>query len=479
MYKVTVIIPTYNVEKYIVQCLNSVLNQSLKEIEIICIDNCSTDNTFNILNDYMRKFDNIKIIKNNKNLGPGPARNIGIKESTSEYFIFLDSDDYISENWIESLYNTIKKYECDIVSNLNIYADNNNNIFPFNINIRNYISEEEINNPDLYLEGISSVSIEDEKFRTKEWLESLACNKIYRKDFFIKHNLYYLNIEDGIEDIDLYYRMLLHNPKTAYNHIGIYYYRQRSDSKSGYGMKNKYILPSTIDLMINSINYYKDNNRKLLKYLYPKVWERIIVLFNTVQYKSNIYKKIHDIANIIDIDKKYINKKLLLNEYLAYEYYFFIKDHAEYEDYMYYFIEKKINNIISDYNKKMLNIENEYNAKINNIINYYNSKINQYDNRISNIEDNFNIIINNILNKYNDILSSNWIKLFGIYNDNSYIYIYLFGIRFKLKITDKYINKIAWWIPIKKWREDFREKFKMRPDQTRPDQTRPDQTRPE
>ena len=63
MYKVTVIIPTYNVEKYIVQCLNSVLNQSLKEIEIICIDNCSTDNTFNILNDYMRKFDNIKIIK--------------------------------------------------------------------------------------------------------------------------------------------------------------------------------------------------------------------------------------------------------------------------------------------------------------------------------------------------------------------------------------------------------------------------------
>ena len=77
MIKVSIIIPVYNVEKYIPECLDSVINQSLKEIEIICVDDCSTDNSYNILLEYAKKDNRIKIIKHDKNKGLGPARNTG------------------------------------------------------------------------------------------------------------------------------------------------------------------------------------------------------------------------------------------------------------------------------------------------------------------------------------------------------------------------------------------------------------------
>ena len=79
----------------------------------------------------------------------------------------------------------------------------------------------------------------------------------------------------------------------------------------------------------------------------------------------------------------------------------------------------------------------------------------------------------NDFNKYKKILydvknmahnCNNWIKLFGIYNNPSYIYIYFFGIRFELRMTDEYVKKISWWIPVKKWRDSFRSKFKIRYD---------------
>ena len=92
--KVSVIIPLYNVENYLKQCLDSVVNQTLKEIEIICINDGSTDNSKQILEDYARKDDRIKII-NRKNSGQGVARNVGIKYAKGEYIGFVDSDDWV------------------------------------------------------------------------------------------------------------------------------------------------------------------------------------------------------------------------------------------------------------------------------------------------------------------------------------------------------------------------------------------------
>lgn len=121
MIKISVIIPVYNVEEYLKECLDSVINQTLKEIEIICIDDCSTDSSYSILEEYAKKDSRIVLIKNKENMGVGYNRNIGIKEAKGEYIGFIDSDDYISEDYYENLYNTAKKYNSDVVNTLNIY----------------------------------------------------------------------------------------------------------------------------------------------------------------------------------------------------------------------------------------------------------------------------------------------------------------------------------------------------------------------
>ena len=108
MPKVSVIIPVYNVENYLRQCLDSVVNQTLKEIEIICVDDGSTDDSFDILQEYAEKDARIKVVKQ-KNQGVGFSRNKGIKLANGEFVCFLDSDDYYQyDNNLELLYTKSK-----------------------------------------------------------------------------------------------------------------------------------------------------------------------------------------------------------------------------------------------------------------------------------------------------------------------------------------------------------------------------------
>lgn len=114
--KVSVIIPVYNGENYINKCLDSVLAQTLKEIEIIIVDDNSTDSTSKILEEYIQKGNKITVIKLEKNNMQGHARNIGIKYAKGKYIGFIDSDDYIEPKFYEKLYNTAEKYQSDIAS---------------------------------------------------------------------------------------------------------------------------------------------------------------------------------------------------------------------------------------------------------------------------------------------------------------------------------------------------------------------------
>ncbi len=103
--KVSVIIPVYNMAKWVGNAIEKVENQTLKELEIICIDDGSTDDTFQILQQYKRKYTNVQVI-HQKNVGSGPARNVGIKRANGEYVAFLDADDYYYTNdALEYLYN--------------------------------------------------------------------------------------------------------------------------------------------------------------------------------------------------------------------------------------------------------------------------------------------------------------------------------------------------------------------------------------
>lgn len=112
--KISVIIPVYNACDYVSQCLDSVLAQSLKEIEIICVDDGSTDNSYEILQRYQKADGRIRVIRQ-ENQFAGIARNRGIKIASGEYLYFLDSDDYIEETFLEKMYEAARNNDADVV----------------------------------------------------------------------------------------------------------------------------------------------------------------------------------------------------------------------------------------------------------------------------------------------------------------------------------------------------------------------------
>lgn len=112
--KVSVIIPCYNVEKYLEQCIESVLNQTLKDIEIICIDDGSSDRTLDILYQLQKNDNRIKVIEQ-KNAGAGAARNNGLRVSKGDYVSFLDSDDFFEPDMLEEAVKSAEQYNSDFV----------------------------------------------------------------------------------------------------------------------------------------------------------------------------------------------------------------------------------------------------------------------------------------------------------------------------------------------------------------------------
>ena len=106
--KISVIIPVYNVEKYLAECIESILNQTFNDIEILIIDDCSTDNSYKIMEEYAKKDSRIVLYHNENNVGVSKTRNIGLDNAKGEYIAFVDSDDYVAPDFLRILYeNTI------------------------------------------------------------------------------------------------------------------------------------------------------------------------------------------------------------------------------------------------------------------------------------------------------------------------------------------------------------------------------------
>lgn len=114
--KVSVIVPCYNVEQFLPRCLNSLVNQTLKDIEIICVNDASPDNSLAILRDYETRYDNIVVIDLKENLNLGGARNQGIEIARGEYVAFVDSDDWVDFQMYEKLYTKAKQTQADMVA---------------------------------------------------------------------------------------------------------------------------------------------------------------------------------------------------------------------------------------------------------------------------------------------------------------------------------------------------------------------------
>ena len=126
---ISIIVPVYNTEKYLPKCLDSILNQNNENIEIIVVNDCSPNNCNEIVNDYIKRYDNIKLIENKNNLGLYNTRLVGIKEAKGKYVMHVDSDDYILPNSLNELIKIINEDDYDIIAFNCLIEDDKGNIY--------------------------------------------------------------------------------------------------------------------------------------------------------------------------------------------------------------------------------------------------------------------------------------------------------------------------------------------------------------
>ncbi len=214
--EVSIIIPVYNIEKYLRQCLDSVTNQSFQNTEIIIINDCSTDGSYNIILEYQKKYSDMIVVNLEKNVGLGNARNEGLKIATGAYIVFIDSDDWVTPDYIEVLYSNIQKYNCDfIIANHYTFDDNIKSFKPFN-------------NPDVFYNYIIDSAVNKQKVLTLRMIWS-AWNKIYSRSFLTGNNIFFKT--NKMEDILFIYETILSSNKFMLIKNHLYYYRiNRTDS---------------------------------------------------------------------------------------------------------------------------------------------------------------------------------------------------------------------------------------------------------
>lgn len=219
MVKVSVIIPVYNSKQYLSKCLKSVCNQTLQDIEIICINDCSNDGSCLILQEYEKNDRRIKLIDLKENKGAAVARNIGIKNSCGQYLGFVDSDDFIDLNFYERLYEKASVANADVVKgNIALYCPKTEMITKDSwIDINYNVKRHQANFCFSFTSAIYNASFIKEK--SVDFLEGL----IHFEDpyFTIKAALFYKKLE-VIDDVFYYY---VNNPdsisrkKFTINHI--------------------------------------------------------------------------------------------------------------------------------------------------------------------------------------------------------------------------------------------------------------------
>ena len=313
MPKVSIIVPVYNAEQYIEKMLKSLLNQTLKDIEIILINDGSQDNSLSILRNYEKKYSNI-IVVNQKNGGPSVARNSGLRIAKGEFVAFVDSDDYVGENMYENLYHKAIEGDFDIVECNYMYTDGENNWQ----GVRDIKSD------------ITSLK-EKKKYMVNFY--PVLWNKIYKHNKI--KNIYFT---EGVfaEDVEYLYRVLPVIDKIGYiNKVG-YYYLQRQNSESN-NYDNR--LYDYITNFNNILKYYKENNfydiyiKEIefcyVRYLYATFIKRVFT-FDKTEFSKALDLAIKNVKE--NVPKYYFNKYfyksikgiylLLFNKYIGQVLYF-------------------------------------------------------------------------------------------------------------------------------------------------------------
>ena len=207
MVKVSIIVPIFNTDKYIEKCLNSLVNQTLSDIEIICINDGSTDNSLIIIRRFANRDSRIKILEQ-QNLKQGAARNNGMRIASGEYIGFVDSDDWIDLDYFEKLYTAAKKYNSDIALATNIRVGRYKQKKRLNIEKEEFVS-----------------SLQDKFDICQQWKNECPTNKIYRHEMLKANNIVWPEgcyCEDKLFTVQAVYYA---NGVVAVPNVNYYYFR--------------------------------------------------------------------------------------------------------------------------------------------------------------------------------------------------------------------------------------------------------------
>ncbi|MGN0031404.1 MAG: glycosyltransferase family 2 protein [Candidatus Gastranaerophilaceae bacterium] len=261
--KISIIVPVYNVGKYLRKCLNSLIYQTYSNLEIICINDGSTDDSLEILKEYSKSDSRIVLI-DKKNEGVSVARNIGIKTATGDYISFIDSDDWVFLTLYAEFVEYINKVNSDVdiyMFDIASYVKGENDVIP-----RTLLFTSDWNN---HKDNYTIHSFDD---CTKPFSHNIsACNKIYKRSFLTEENIFFpekLQYEDTYFCITtcLRSKSILINPNIFYR------YRNVSDGSAMSSVTPKvfdiFKIFDLIDMEINKLNLYEDYKYALFQHKY-------------------------------------------------------------------------------------------------------------------------------------------------------------------------------------------------------------------
>lgn len=248
MVQISIIVPVYNVEKYLKRCIDSILLQTFKDFEIILVDDGSTDKSGSICDEYSMIDNRIKVI-HKENGGLSSARNIGINLAKGKYIAFVDSDDYINERMYEILYKFIEETKADIA--ICNYKKVNDNI-SFN---------KKINYDEINIKKFNNIEALEQIYLMNGPQFIIACNKLYKREIF--KNLKYP--EGRIHEDEFIAHKLLYNSNLViYINEELYYYyiRENSIMNSNFSIKKF----DAVYAYKDRVHFFRKISKKELQY---------------------------------------------------------------------------------------------------------------------------------------------------------------------------------------------------------------------
>ena len=247
---VSVIVTVYNIERYIGECLDSLLDQEEINYEVICVDDASTDRSYEILCDYQQRDSRIKVIHNSQNMGLSSARNIGFKEAVGEFLYNIDGDDLLKQGALKRLYSCAVENELDLLgfSAVSFFDDDE---------MRKYGSENEYVRKGNYLDVKPGPELFAELIDNNDRASSNMVLYFYNREFFERNNLY------GIEGLryadDSMFAMYMAAKRAMCITDQLYMRRYRSGSVVTSPMK-KYYMESMIVLFLEELRIWQNSN---------------------------------------------------------------------------------------------------------------------------------------------------------------------------------------------------------------------------